>query len=176
MAALDFLRRNHKVTVLHFDHGTSFGEHARLVVEDYCRKHDLDIRIGEISRGKGSRESLEEYWRRERYDWLDLFKDRQCVTAHTLNDQVETWIWSSLHGTPKLIPITREHYIRPFSATKKTKLFAWAVDHGVHWMEDPSNQDCALTRAYIRHTLLPHALNVNPGIYKTIRRKVLNVV
>jgi len=42
----------------------------------------------------------------------------------------------------------------------------------IPWIEDDTNTDTCYTRNYIRHEMLPHVLNVNPGIHKTIAKKV----
>ena len=47
MAALDFLRRNHDVHVLHFDHGTEHGRQAKEFVEQYCMRRGIPITTGE---------------------------------------------------------------------------------------------------------------------------------
>jgi tRNA(Ile)-lysidine synthase TilS/MesJ len=44
----------------------------------------------------------------------------------------------------------------------------------VPWVEDDSNTDTCYTRNYIRHELMPHALEVNPGLHKVVKKKVLN--
>ena len=42
----------------------------------------------------------------------------------------------------------------------------------VPFIEDTSNEDIHYTRNYIRHKLMDNALIVNPGLHKTIARKV----
>ena len=50
MAVLDFLSRKNPV-VLHFNHGTQHGEDAELFVRDYCKENNLELHVGQISRG-----------------------------------------------------------------------------------------------------------------------------
>jgi tRNA(Ile)-lysidine synthase TilS/MesJ len=47
MAALDFLRRNHEVQVIHFDHKTAHAALAREFVKEQCAKYNLPLMIGE---------------------------------------------------------------------------------------------------------------------------------
>ena len=94
------------------------------------------------------------------------------VTAHTLDDAVETWVWSSLNGCPKLIPYRRNKIIRPLLLTEKKKLLDWAARKNVKWVEDSSNIDLAYTRNFIRHELMPGVRHVNPGIHTMIRKKL----
>ena len=94
------------------------------------------------------------------------------ITAHNLDDCVETYIWGCLHGTPKVIPKVRNNVLRPFLTTKKENLVSWCQRKNISWCEDTSNNDITYTRNYIRHHLLPHAQQVNPGL-KTLVRKIV---
>jgi tRNA(Ile)-lysidine synthase len=175
MAALDFLKRKHDVFVLHFNHGTDYGFKALEFVSNYCADNDIGFltNVTGQEREKQTRESQEEYWRSIRYDWLERCTERQIVTAHHLDDCVETWVWSSMHGTGKIIPYSRnERVLRPFRSTRKRDLELWANLNNVPYIEDDSNKDTCYTRNYIRHEMMPNVLRVNPGIHKTIAKKV----
>jgi len=175
MAALDFLKRNHDVFVLHFNHGTDYGFKALEFVGNYCADNDIGFltNVTGQEREKQARESQEEYWRSIRYDWLERCTERQIVTGHHLDDCVETWVMSSMHGTGKIIPYSRnERVLRPFRLTRKRDLELWASLNNVPYIEDDSNQDTCYTRNYIRHEMMPNVLQVNPGIHKTIAKKV----
>ena len=175
MAVLDFLRRNHEVEVFHFNHGTEHSRQAELFVREYVQKNDLPFQIRGISKNtKPKNMSYEEWWREERYKWMDTYAQRHLpiITCHHLDDCVETWVWSSMHGTGKIIPYTRGNIVRPFRQTRKRDLELWAAMHNVPYLEDDSNADTCYTRNYIRHEMMPHILRVNPGIHKTIAKKV----
>jgi tRNA(Ile)-lysidine synthase len=77
-----------------------------------------------------------------------------------------------MHGTGKIIPYANKNVIRPFRLNKKRELELWANLHGVEYIEDDSNADTCYTRNYIRHEMMPNVLRVNPGIHKTIAKKV----
>jgi len=171
MAALDFLRRNHEVHVLHFDHGTPHGAKASKFVERYCMQYSIPCTTGELSGTIPANTSKEEWWREQRYLFLDKFK-LPVITCHHLDDCVETWVWSSLNGTGKWIPYRRNQVVRPFRLTRKRDLELWARLNGIEWIEDDSNADTSYTRNYIRHEMMPHILKVNPGIHKVIAKKV----
>lgn len=172
MAALGFLRRSHDVTVLHFNHMTAHGVKAQEFVYNYCGQNDIEFHTdyakGTIPPGP----SKEAWWREKRYAFLDKFQDAPVITGHHLDDCVETWVWSSMHGTGKWIPYRRNHIIRPFRLTRKRDFELWAMMHQVPWIEDDSNEDIHYTRNYIRHEMMPNVLKVNPGIHKTIAKKV----
>jgi len=172
MAALDFLRRNHSVHVLHFNHGTAHGEQAQAFMERYCTENQIPLTIGEARGTVPPGPSREEWWREQRYAFFEKFFTVPVITCHHLDDCVETWVWSSMHGTGKWVPYRRKHVIRPFRLTRKRELTLWAQLNGVPWIEDDSNENIHYTRNYIRHEMMPHVLKVNPGIHKTIAKKV----
>ena len=92
-------------------------------VGDYCEGNDIPwlTNIPTNNREKTSRESQEEYWRDIRYDWLERCTERDVITGHHLDDCVETWVWSSMHGTGKIIPYSRNDRIfRPFRLNSQT--------------------------------------------------------
>jgi len=175
MAALDFLGRKHDVTVLYFNHGTEHGYAAEEFVSSYCNKNSIDYYVGDISDFDdltNSNLSKEEWWRNCRYRFLNQYTESPVITCHHLDDCVETWVWSSLHGTGKWIPYHRNNVIRPFRLTRKRDFEMWCGLNSVPWIEDLSNENIHYTRNYIRHEMMPHVLKVNPGIHKTIAKKV----
>jgi len=168
MAALDFLRKNHQVTVAYFNHKTEHGIKAGNWLREQCRTKYLDVRYREHTlEGNCPKDtSKEEWWRNERYNWLtSSFYGQDVITVHHLDDCVETWIWSSMHGQGKIIPYRHHNVIRPFRLTRKRDLEMWANLNNVEYLEDDSNKDTCYTRNYIRHEMMPHVLKVNPGIH-----------
>ena len=129
--------------------------------------------------------SKEDFWRSKRYNFLDLESKEfvgsvlqnpptPVITCHHLDDAVETWLFTSMHGEGRLIPSKRDNYIRPFLLTRKAVFEDWCDRKSVPYVTDPSNTDTSFMRNYIRHELMPHALRVNPGIHKVIRKKIIN--
>lgn len=174
MAALDFLRRNHQVQVLHFNHNTAHGNKAEDFVGEYCMTHNIPCVHGNTDKIVPEGRSKEDFWREERYKFLDSYITAPVVTVHHLDDCVETWIWSSLNGVGKIVNYHRGNIIRPFRLARKRDLQLWAHLQNVPYIEDDSNADLCYTRNYIRHTMMPHVLAVNPGIHKVIKKKVLD--
>ena len=173
MVALDFLKRNHDVTVLHFHHGTGHADDAFKFVTQYCEENNIRQLNGSIgSQTIPPGRSREEFWREKRYNFLDRFNDYPVITAHHLDDCVETWIFSSLNGTGKIVPYRRNHVIRPFRLNRKRDLELWANLKNVPYIEDDSNNSMCYNRNYIRQEMMPHVLHVNPGIHKVVMKKV----
>lgn len=177
VAVVDFLLNGKRdVTLAFFDHGTQASAEAEAFVVKFASERSLDLCRGRISnfRDKLPGESLEEYWRLARYDYLDAFSDA-VITAHHLDDAVETWIFSSLHGTAKLIPYQRRNVIRPFLVTPKSEFIDWTSRRGLTWSFDTSNDDVRFMRNRIRRDIVPLALQVNPGLRSVIRKKYQDV-
>lgn len=171
VAALHFLSRNHDVTALHINHNDGNSDDSEDFVRTLCTRLGCKFDSKRITAKRPTRTSLEEFWRNERYSVFHSLDDT-VVTAHTLEDCVETWIWSSLHGSGKLIPYSNLNVVRPFRLTPKSQFIHWAKKHNLDWVEDNSNSDLSLTRNYIRQVMMPHVLQVNPGIATTIKKKV----
>ena len=180
MAVLDFLSKNKDVAVMHFNHGTPHSSQAENLVVEYCDERNINCIVGRIRESCPRGTSQEEFWRDQRYDFFDrisetpFYRDRPIITCHHLDDLVETWVFTSLHGESKLIPSRRGKYVRPFLITRKAVLEDWCDRKNVPHIDDPSNMDNCYMRNYIRHEIVPRALRVNPGLPKVLRKKVLN--
>ncbi len=196
MSALHFLNNNtsRRIVALHFNHGTEHSDEAEEFVRDYCNKNRIALVVGRLSGVRDSNESKESFWRRERYSFFenwnlhvnenmmfnfeekesisDHFCKAPIITCHHLDDAVETWIFTSLHGNQRLIPYKRGGFLRPFLLTRRCDFEDWANRNNVPHVFDPSNNDTAYMRNFIRHELMPNALTVNPGLHKVVYKKI----
>ena len=172
MAALDFLKNGRReISAAYFNHGTSHSKDAEYIVVDYCRLREIPCVIGNISREKYNHESPEEYWRNERYKFFETL-DYPIITAHHLDDVVEWWIFSSIHGNPRLIPYQNGKIIRPFLMTPKSEFTSWCERKNVPYIHDSSNKNVRFSRNRIRHNIIPEIEKINPGIRKNIKKLV----
>jgi len=169
-AVVDFLSRKHDVSCAYFHHGTEHSNKALDFVSKFCEDRNLPLFLGVLNRDKPKSMSQEEFWREERYEYFA--KHGPIITCHHLDDCVETYIWSALHGTPKVIPLTRGNVLRPFLTTRKEDFIYWCESHNIEWCEDKSNKNNRYTRNYIRNELMPHALRVNPGLHTLVKKIV----
>ena len=167
------LQGKRKVNLAYFNHDTQHSHKAQEFVEKYAQDNKLNLFIGRVQGMKGKR-SLEEFWRDERYDFLQRVGGDYTITCHHLDDCVETWLMSSFHGQSKLIPFQRNHNIfRPFLMTSKKVIKEYAERKNIEWIEDPTNQKTNFMRNHVRHNVIPQVLVVNPGIRNTIRKKLI---
>ena len=149
------------------------GRNAEEFVRQYADRHELTCLVGKVKNTKGKR-SMEEFWRDERYSFLERIKSDFIITCHHLDDCVETWLMSSIKGCGKLIPYQRnEKIFRPFLMTNRTTLENYVAKNELKLVEDPSNDTTIYDRNYTRKILMPHVLKLNPGIRTTIRKKLI---
>ena len=59
--------------------------------------------------------------------------------------------------------------------TEKISIRRYAEKHNISWIEDPSNSGTHYMRNYVRKNIVPHALRVNPGLRKVLRKKILEL-
>ena len=173
VAVTDFLLNGKRdVHLAFFHHGTKTSDEAEKFVKEFSRQRSLTLTIGRISNEKPPGDSMEEYWRKERYRFLSMY-DCPVVTAHHLDDAVESWIFNSLHGKPHTIPYSNRNVVRPFLVTPKSELIDWCTRRGLSWVENTSNSDIAYMRNLIRHRIVPEALKVNPGLRTVVKKMYL---
>jgi len=175
MAALDFLRRNHNVSVIHVNHNTGhWTRDAETMVWGYCANHGITMRISSIAAVPSDWNSSEEHWWSKQRD--EIFQGLSCpvVTGHNLEDAVEWWVMSSMRGESHLMGMQNKRVLRPFLLNKKTTMIAWCVKHEVPFLMDPTNIGQHNERSKLRAGALPRLREVYPGLDKMVKKKVLH--
>lgn len=173
VAVTDFLSRKHNVTCAFFHHATSASDDAFEFVTKFCSDRSLPLVIGHIDLDKPKELSMEEHWRNQRYRFLEDLP-LPVITAHHLDDCIETYIFGSLHGQPKVIPNRRNNIVRPFLTTPKQSFLDWCLRKNLTWCDDQSNNNIKYMRNYIRKEIVPKALVVNPGLGKIIKKIIVD--
>lgn len=173
MVTLDFLQNTRRdIKVIHVNHGTNHAPHALKFVKEQAEQRGLEFWVNrEDVYTSDIKNNKEEAWRNMRYEYFHGFPF-PIITAHHLDDCLETWLFSSFNGTPKTIPYQRDNVIRPFLLTKRDDIVDYACKNDVDYIYDMSNSDLSYTRNYIRHNIVPDVLTVNPGIHKMIAKMV----
>jgi tRNA(Ile)-lysidine synthase len=171
LAIAHFLKKGKKdITLYHFNHGCEYSKD----IEDKCRESAEKLSLPIIVSGyDGSRlkgQSLEDAWRRARYRFLRSF-EQKIITCHHLDDAVETWVWSCMHGEGKLIPVESGIIVRPFLTTEKSVFENYCKNNDLEVVEDAMNKDLHLMRNYMRANLMQHLYHVNPGLRTVIKKK-----
>lgn len=96
--------------------------------------------------------------RTARHAWLELVRARHnaqaIVTAHHQDDMVETVLINLIRGTGwrGLISLREtERYKRPMLHMSKTDIVRYAIERGLEWRDDSTNDDVRYLRNYLRH-------------------------
>lgn len=182
MVALRYLSNGRAVRPLFFNHGTSASAEARafLAASPETRYTMCSPSLLEPTPAGVSQEA---WWRECRYQWLEKMATalrQPIVTAHHLDDAVETYLMWSLRGAPKLPQLIRKQgevfIIKPFLLCSRATITQYAHTKGVQYLDDPSNEDLKYDRNYCRHQLMPHVLRLSPGIRKVVKKMILKQV
>jgi tRNA(Ile)-lysidine synthase len=164
-AAASLGEQSEGVVVATFDHGTGpVATHAVSLVASAALRAGFECVTGTASVAGLS----EEEWRRARWQFLRevaAASKGRVVTAHTLDDQVETIFMRILRdaGPRGLAGLYAESDVaRPFVNVSRAQLEAYAAAHGVKFVTDPTNDSRRYLRNRVRHDLLPSIARVRP--------------
>lgn len=124
--------------------------------------------------------SLQMAARQLRYAWFEKIRAERgldsIVTAHHLNDAVETTLLNLARGTGLRglagIAARQGRVLRPLLFATREEIVAYADDENIIWREDRSNAGDDYARNFIRHHLLPGFLTLNPGFLRTTGRSM----
>jgi tRNA(Ile)-lysidine synthase len=118
--------------------------------------------------------------REARYQQFEQILTAQDVllTAHHLNDQLETVLFrllrgTGLHGLTAMQAVShRDHYrvCRPLLNTPREQLEHYAQHHRLKWIFDPNNDNPDYSRNRLRHQVLPALLAYHPDSLKNLRQ------
>ena len=116
-------------------------------------------------------ESLQMTARDLRYQWFYEVASKEgfayIITAHHLNDTVETSLMNIIRGTGIAgltgIPAANGKVIRPMLRISRSEIEAYAVKNKITWREDKTNATTKYKRNRIRHELVPLLTQYNPN-------------
>lgn len=125
-------------------------------------------------------QSPEEAARKARYRAIQhqIGPGDTVLLAQHQDDQAETLLLQLFRGAglaglaamPEHAPLAPGYALRPLLDIPRAALRDYAARHGLVWIEDPSNQDPAFDRNFLRHTLLPAIKTHWPGISRVLSR------
>ena len=115
-----------------------------------------------------------------RYNWfkelVDEFHFDYILTAHHLNDNVETLLVNLIRGTGIKglhgIPEKQNNIIRPLLFATKKDIREYASFNTLAYREDSSNQEVKYKRNFIRNNIIPQLKTLNPALEETINTSI----
>lgn len=154
MVLLDMMVRagTGELIVAHFDHGIrpDSGRDAHFV-EGIAKKHGLPFEVRREALGPRASEALA---RKRRYAFLRHLAekhDAQIVTAHHLDDLVETVAINFTRGTGwRGLAALDSGVVRPLIDMEKAALIKYATQQNIAWREDSTNASGAYLRNRLR--------------------------
>jgi tRNA(Ile)-lysidine synthase len=113
--------------------------------------------------------------RKLRYDWFYQLLEEEnydyLLTAHHLDDQLETFLINLSRGTGieglTGIPATNDKIMRPLLPFSREEILAFAEENSLSWREDSSNASTKYLRNKIRHEVIPILKTLNPNFLPT---------
>ncbi|NAW51267.1 tRNA lysidine(34) synthetase TilS [Elizabethkingia argentiflava] len=160
------------------------GEDSNLdqwLVEDFCRQHSIEFHLYKVSdRDNKPKNSIELWARKIRYRFFFEILEKQkldyIVTAHHLNDQLETFLinLSKASGINGLsgIPENSNQILRPLLHNTKYEIYDFARQKKLCFREDHTNQSKDYLRNQIRHDITPELEKINPSFWSNFDRSL----
>ena len=151
------------------------GEDSNLdqkVVEDFCKKNNIKFHLKDVSeKEKSQMKSLQNWAREIRYNFFFNLLEKEnldfIITAHHLNDELETFIINLSRGSGikglSGIPKNENRILRPFLTFSKSEIYAFAEENNIDFREDKSNQKDDYLRNKIRNQIVPKMVEVFPN-------------
>lgn len=151
------------------------------VVSDFCEKHKIPFHLYEVSKNDNQPENSIQNWARElRYRFFREIQEKEnldyIVTAHHLNDQLETFIinLSKASGIRGLsgIPQNENAILRPLLGFSKDEIYDFAKENQIDFREDQSNQKTDYLRNKIRHNIVPELQKINSDFLTNFSKSI----
>ena len=176
VAAAAILSEWRDVTLAHFSHQDHAAEQELETVSALAQKLNLPLVAGFQSGTIQWYRNAEANWRLARYQWFHSL-DAPVATGHTLDDAVEWYMMTCLRGRGEYMPHRNRNVFRPFLLTDKPQLIKYCEQKCLSWWEDPGNHDPEFSlRSKARSSLLPAALECEPGLRRMVRRRLVDKI
>ena len=152
------------LSAIHIHHGLQAAADAWPAhCQSICDSLGVPLRIMRVHVQPGA--SLERAAREARYQAFAEVTGagEVLLTGQHRDDQAETLLFRLLRGAgvrglaamPAHRPLAAGHLVRPLLDVSRNELEAYAHEHRLQWIEDPSNADPRFSRNYLRHRVLP---------------------
>lgn len=132
--------------------------------------------------GRSSNELLsEDKMRSARWSFLRglVHSNEVVVTAHHLDDRLETMLLKMIRGTSIdglfSFKIWNHEILRPFLETTKQDLLVYAQTAELYWVEDPSNSEDHYLRNWVREKWLKDLDEKLPAGSKNLSKSLLRI-
>lgn len=151
------------------------------LVEKFCIENKMKFHLYDVSEIDNKPQNSIENWARDiRYRFFDDIRQQEnlqyLVTAHHLNDQLETFVinLSKASGLKGLggIPNNENNIIRPLLGFSKQEIYQFALDHNILFREDYTNKENIFLRNKIRNQITPLLLDTNSHFLDNFKKSI----
>jgi len=175
-----------KLIVAHVNHGLRDKESDvdEKFVKEVCEKNGLKFKNLRINLKK-SRANVEEAGRDARYNFFETLRKQHkatwILTAHHLNDNIETMLFNLIRGAHlsgiKAMEVTSpaRHLMRPMIGIPRKEILEYLKKHRIKSRQDSSNENLELSRNWLRKKIIPLFKNINPNFEKTFKETLHNL-
>jgi tRNA(Ile)-lysidine synthase len=175
---------NYPITVIHcnFQLRKKDSDDDALFVKKWAKKNKVPYLEKKFKVKKEKGESLQMTARNLRYKWFYETASKEgygyIVTAHHLNDSIETSLMNIIRGTGIAgltgIPATNGKIIRPMLRILRSEIEEYAIQKKISWREDKTNKTTKYKRNKIRHELIPLLTTYNPNFLEVYGNNIYN--
>lgn len=162
------------------------SENDELFVNKLAKELNIDIHVNYFDTddyAQNHKVSVQMAARELRYNWFNELKlnlgIKTLVTAHHLDDDLETFIINLSRGTGvqglKGIPAKTDWISRPLLTFSREKIEAFARNAKVDWREDTSNSETKYLRNKIRHDIVPQLKELHPTFLENFKKTQKNL-
>lgn len=150
-------------------------------VEDLAKKLDCPFFLKRFQTEKianANKTSIQLAARNLRYNWFENLIGKEnfkfVLTAHHLNDQLETFIINLSRSTGLKglsgIPEQNKYLRRPLLIFSKEDILDFAKTQNIEWREDESNVSTKYLRNQIRHDVVPRLKELHPEFLNNFKK------
>ena len=150
-------------------------------VKSFCNNNGINLHTYEVSQKDNPPAGSVQLWARNiRYQFFfELLKKQNLhyvVTAHHLNDQLETFLINLSRGSGirglSGIPNNENHILRPLLDYSKEEIYDFAARKNIEFREDLSNRKNDYLRNKIRNEIYPKITEIEPHFLENFGRSL----
>lgn len=181
----DLQNRSFSLRAIHINHGLmAKAEQWVTHCQQTCQDLNIPLTVIPLALQPGKGESVEALARTQRYLAFSqhLQEKELLLTAHSMEDQAETFLLQLLRGTGPLglggiaafKPLGNSYVGRPLLGIERAQIATFAEVKSLTWIEDESNQNLRFRRNFLRHTVFPQLQQDYPGVTACIARSAFH--
>ena len=170
-----------RLVALHVNHGIDprserWEEHC----SRFCQKAKIEFRSTSLDLARQHSRVNEDLARSARYAWISsqMESGDLLLTAHHQNDQAETFLLNLMRGAgvrglSAIQPVqefSSGWLVRPLLSVPGEEIIHYARKNSLEFVNDPANSDLSYGRNYLRHVVIPKALERWPSTVRQIGR------